>query len=113
MNNKSLRFITSSLGREPQFQKKSPPGRFLVGQNKKNMEMKKALKEMHRQVGDLVVDEREIAVRGLYNGSQYHPCYRAFKYPQIARRITSQEYSKSLQLAQKAGLKRLHPILLF
>lgn len=99
--------------------------------------MKKALKEMHRQVGDLKLDERGIAYRGLLirhlvmpNGvvgtkevvefiakelstnsyvnimSQYRPCYQAYKYPEIDRRITYTEYFEALNMAKKVGLKK-------
>jgi len=99
--------------------------------------MKQALKEMHRQVGDLKLDERGIAYRGLLirhlvmpNGvagtrkvvefiakelstdsyvnimSQYRPCYLAYKYPEIDRRITYAEYFEAINTAKEAGLKR-------
>ncbi len=97
-----------------------------------------AIKEMHRQVGELVVDEDGIALRGLMirhlvmpNNiagtdrfvrwvatelspltyvnimAQYRPEYKAHQYPEIARRITRQEYEQALQWAIEAGLKRL------
>lgn len=99
--------------------------------------VKMALKEMHRQVGDLKVD-RGVALRGLIirhlvlpNGisgteeflqfvaenlsktsyinlmRQYRPEYKASKYPEIARRITRQEYGEVLDWAKKYGLQRL------
>jgi putative pyruvate formate lyase activating enzyme len=99
--------------------------------------VKMALKEMHRQVGDLKVD-RGVAVRGLIirhlvlpNGisgteeflqfvaenlsktsyvnlmRQYRPEYKASEYPEIARRITRQEYGEALDWAKKYGLQRL------
>ena len=85
-----------------------------------------AIKEMHRQVGDLILDERGIAVRGLLvrhlvlpNGlagtekvaeflgslskkmavnvmDQYYPSYMAWKYPELSRRITQREYYQAL-----------------
>jgi putative pyruvate formate lyase activating enzyme len=98
--------------------------------------MKQALKEMHRQVGDLVV-ENGIAKRGLLvrhlvmpNGienarlvfkfiaeeiskdtyvnimDQYYPCYKAFDYPEISRRLSSEEYRKAVELAKDLGLWR-------
>ncbi|MCX7991341.1 MAG: radical SAM protein [Proteobacteria bacterium] len=98
---------------------------------------KSALKEMHRQVGDLVVTDG-IAVRGLLvrhlilpdNLSktdkiitfiaeeiskntylnlmdQYYPCYRANEFPPLDRRITKKELLTALELARKAGLKRV------
>ena len=85
-----------------------------------------AIREMHRQVGDLILDERGIAVRGLLvrhlvlpNGlagtekvaeflgslskkmavnvmDQYYPSYMAWKYPELSRRITQREYHQAL-----------------
>lgn len=97
---------------------------------------KKALLEMHRQVGDLLV-ENGIAKRGLLirhlilphrlAGSfevlkfiaeklskdsyvnimdQYYPSYKAFSYPELSRRITSQEYKEVVDFAKKMGLYR-------
>ncbi|MFZ8859509.1 MAG: radical SAM protein, partial [Thermocrinis sp.] len=81
-----------------------------------------AIREMYRQVGDLILDEKGIAVRGLLvrhlvlpNGlagtekvaeflgslskntavnvmDQYYPSYMAWKYPELSRRITQREY---------------------
>jgi putative pyruvate formate lyase activating enzyme len=98
-----------------------------------------ALREMHRQVGDLVLDAKGMALRGLLvrhlvlpGGlagtaeimkflaeeiskdtyvnvmSQYRPCYRAFRYPPLDRRITEEEYEEAIQLAKVNGLHRLH-----
>ena len=99
---------------------------------------KAAVREMHRQVGDLVIEDG-LAVRGLLirhlvlpdglagskevlefiaslsKGSyvnimdQYHPCYRAFDYPELARRITLEEYEKVVKLAWSLGLRRGFP----
>jgi putative pyruvate formate lyase activating enzyme len=85
-----------------------------------------AIKEMYRQVGDLILDERGIAIRGLLirhlvlpNGlagtekvaeffgslsknmavnvmDQYYPSYMAWKYPELSRRITQSEYHQAL-----------------
>lgn len=85
-----------------------------------------AIREMHRQVGDLTLDERGIAIRGLLvrhlvlpNGlagtekvaeflgslsknmavnvmDQYYPSYMAWKYPELNRRITQREYHQAL-----------------
>ena len=83
-----------------------------------------AVKEMHRQVGDLVLDENGIARRGLLVRhlvlpgdlaktaevtdflareistetylnlmDQYHPCYRADRYPPLDRSISPEEYA--------------------
>ena len=99
--------------------------------------VKEVLKEMQRQVGDLVTDENGIAVRGLVIRhlvmpslaentrevlsfirreiskdafvnimAQYHPCYRAIEYQEIARRPTMQEYADAVEYARKIGLTR-------
>ncbi len=92
---------------------------------------------MHRQVGDLVLDEKGIAKRGVLvrhlvlpnnlAGSekileflaslskkmainimdQYYPCYKAFEFPELSRRITREEYEEAINLAKKYGLKRI------
>ncbi|MBI5639471.1 MAG: radical SAM protein [Nitrospirae bacterium] len=97
-----------------------------------------AIKEMHRQVGDLVMDSRGIAERGLLVRhlvlpedragtaevvrfiaeeisvntyinimDQYHPCFKAYEHPPLDRRITRGEYNAAIELALKAGLKRI------
>jgi putative pyruvate formate lyase activating enzyme len=99
---------------------------------------KAVIKEMHRQVGDLVIDESGVALRGLLvrhlvlpGGiagfrevvrfiaeeisintyinimDQYYPCYQAFDYPPLDRRITRKEFAEALNLAREAGLVRL------
>ncbi|MFI5340900.1 MAG: radical SAM protein [Candidatus Methylomirabilales bacterium] len=98
---------------------------------------KAALREMRRQVGDLTLDRRAIARRGLLvrhlilpNSlagtaevvlflaelsedtyvnimDQYRPCYRAHEYPPLARRPTRAEFEEALQLARAAGLHRM------
>ncbi len=99
--------------------------------------VKEAVKEMHRQVGDLVIEEG-IAKRGLlvrhlvlpgdlsqteevikfiaeeiskntyFNlMDQYRPCGDAWKYPPLDRMITEEEWEKALSLAEKYGLRRL------
>ncbi|MCD6562227.1 MAG: radical SAM protein [Deltaproteobacteria bacterium] len=96
-----------------------------------------AIKEMHRQVGDLVIDDG-IAVRGLLvrhlvmpNNvagtvnimkflakdistntyvnvmDQYRPCGKADKDDFIKRRLTSKEYGDAVNAAKDAGLTRL------
>lgn len=101
---------------------------------------KAAIKEMHRQVGDLIID-KGVALRGLLvrhlvlpegiagtSGivkfiaekisidtyinimDQYHPYYKAFDNPPLNRRITNKEYKEALRLAQEAGLKRIDGI---
>lgn len=100
-----------------------------------------AIKEMYRQVGDLVVDENGIALRGLIvrhlvmpnnvAGTdkfvrwvaehlspstyvnlmpQYRPEHRARQYPEIARRITWEEWRQALAWARAAGLTRFEPV---
>ncbi len=39
--------------------------------------------------------------------SQYRPMYKAFEYPQIARRITTEEYAQAVEWARQAGLTNL------
>jgi len=99
---------------------------------------KAAVREMHRQVGDLQLDEQGIAQRGLLvrhlvlpNGlagtgevvrflaqkvstntylnimAQYHPCYKAFDMPQLARPLLKQEFYEAIELAHQQGLNRL------
>ncbi|MFP3902754.1 MAG: radical SAM protein [Armatimonadota bacterium] len=99
--------------------------------------MKAALTEMHRQVGDLTLDDRGVAVRGLLVRhlvlpedlaatqqvmefiaslstdtyvnvmDQYRPCYRADEYEGINRRLHSHEYEAAVQATHDAGLHRL------
>lgn len=97
-----------------------------------------AVKEMHRQVGDLVLDDRGIAQRGLLVRhlilpddlagtekvlrflaeeispqtyinlmGQYRPAFRAHRHPGLDRSITSQEYQRAFELADRYGLHRL------
>src|SRR4030043_268111 len=97
-----------------------------------------ALKEMHRQVGNLKIDEDGIAIRGLLIRNlvlphglagtkeimefiaedislnsyvnvmpQYHPFYKAFQIPQLARPLPKQEFLEAIELAKRAGLNRL------
>ncbi|MEW6481631.1 MAG: radical SAM protein [bacterium] len=96
---------------------------------------KRAIKEMHRQVGDLIVEEK-IAKRGLLvrhlvlpNNEagthnvmdfisslskdtyvnimdQYRPLYQADKFPKIGRRITWEEYKRALNEARRLNLYR-------
>ena len=39
--------------------------------------------------------------------SQYRPMYKAFEYPQIARRITLKEYEDAVKWARNVGLTNL------
>jgi putative pyruvate formate lyase activating enzyme len=96
-----------------------------------------AVREMHRQVGDLVLDERGIAERGLLvrhlvlpeglagTGeivrflaglsketylnvmAQYRPCYQAYDLPRLDRPLTAAEYREAVRMALDAGLHRL------
>ncbi|MCK8826353.1 radical SAM protein [Natroniella acetigena] len=99
--------------------------------------VKKAVKEMHRQVGELKT-ESGIAYQGLLirhlvlpddlAGSQeimefisrelspatyvnimeqYYPAYRAGQDEKLNRPITEQEYQQALNMAKKTGLKRI------
>lgn len=98
--------------------------------------VQKAVKEMHRQVGDLVINNQGLAVRGLLirhlvlpeglGGTekvmkfiaslsknsyvnimdQYYPSNKAEQYPEINRRITPEEYHKAIEIAKKYGLHR-------
>ena len=96
-----------------------------------------AVREMHRQVGNLIVDEQGVAVRGLLvrhlvlpNGlagtetvlrflaqeisphtylnlmDQYRPMYRAHEFQEIARRISTGEFTRARDLAVRIGLRR-------
>jgi len=96
-----------------------------------------AVKEMHRQVGDLILDQAGIARRGLLVRhlvlpenlagteavagflareisthtyinlmAQYHPCYRADRYPPLDRRPTPAELASAMAGARRAGLHR-------
>lgn len=99
---------------------------------------RRALREMHRQVGDLQIDECGVARRGLLVRhlvlpgniagtrevvefmaeeiskntyinimDQYHPCFRAFDFPELSRGISAREYADAVDYAIKAGLKRI------
>ncbi len=96
-----------------------------------------ALREMHDQVGDLRLDERGVAYRGLLvrhlvlpqdlagtrgvvdflRGlsadtylnlmDQYRPAYRATECPALRRRVTLQEFDRAVEYAKDAGMRRL------
>jgi putative pyruvate formate lyase activating enzyme len=98
--------------------------------------MKTAIKEMHRQVGDLVIQDgiakrgllvRHLVLPGGLAGTaevvrflaeeisketylnvmaQYRPEYNACDYPELDRRLTVKEYRDAVQLAAEAGLTR-------
>lgn len=100
-----------------------------------------ALKEMYRQVGNLKVDHRGIAVRGLLVRhlilpnrisspkevvdflknldphlavnmmDQYFPFYKAKNYPELARRITLNEFREAVVYARLQGLTLVDEVL--
>jgi len=125
----------------PDFKYTDPEMAFKYSKAKDYPEVARAaIKEMHRQVGDLIID-KGIALRGLLvrhlvlpEGiagtavvvkfiaeeiskdtyinimDQYHPCYRAFDHPPLSRRITGGEFKDAVRLALEAGLKRIDGI---
>ncbi len=92
------------------------------------------IKEMYKQVGNLKLDEKGVAYRGLLvrhlvlpNGisqtqdalsflktideklavnimNQYYPMYKAFNYPELSRKINSREYNDALKLVDNLTL---------
>jgi putative pyruvate formate lyase activating enzyme len=99
--------------------------------------VRKAVIEMHRQVGDLKINTFGIAEKGLLirhlvlpddiAGSkkvidfikkeicidsyvhimdQYHPSFKAYKYPELNRKITTEEYNYVVNYAESLGLHR-------
>jgi putative pyruvate formate lyase activating enzyme len=95
-----------------------------------------AIKEMQRQVGDLVIDSGGIAQKGLIVRhlilphriagseealrwlvdevspevavsimSQYYPAHRAYRYKELSRKITSEEYQEVVRLAEALGIE--------
>ena len=98
---------------------------------------REALTEMHRQVGDLVLDDDGVATRGLLVRhlvlpndlartttvtefiaslsadtyinvmAQYRPAHRAGEVTELARPITPAEFRQAVQTALDAGLRRL------
>jgi len=97
--------------------------------------VKEAVLEMHKQVGDLIIEDG-IAKRGLLIRhlvlpnrlassfsvldfvrsiskdtyinimDQYHPCFRAYEFKELSRRITDKEYLEVLEYAKTLGLYR-------
>jgi len=95
-----------------------------------------AVSEMHRQVGDLVINSEGIAERGVLirhlvlpddlagtekvvefvSGlsmdsyvnimGQYRPEHRAYDYPELSKQISSREFMDAVSLAKEAGLSR-------
>jgi putative pyruvate formate lyase activating enzyme len=99
--------------------------------------LREVLCEMHRQVGDLRMDDQGIVTQGLLirhlvmpqgvagtkeiisfivervseNSyvnimAQYRPLYRSGEYPEIDRRITTQEYRDAVKIARREGLHK-------
>ena len=98
---------------------------------------KRAIREMHRQVGDLALDERGLAVRGLLvrhlvmpGGlagtpdwmaflaalspqtyvnvmDQYRPCHQAARFAELSSPATAAECEAARAEARRAGLTRL------
>ncbi len=98
--------------------------------------VKEVIIEMHRQVGDLYINSKGIAEKGLLirhlvlpndlantkkvmefiakvsKGSyvnvmdQYRPRYKVYNYPEINRRINKEEFDKAISFAREAGLSR-------
>jgi putative pyruvate formate lyase activating enzyme len=96
-----------------------------------------ALREMHRQVGDLVIEDgiachgllvRHLILPGGLAGTekvlqfigeeispdtyvnvmaQYTPSHRARDYPELSRRITGWEYEEALAISKQVGLHRV------
>lgn len=98
---------------------------------------RKAVREMHRQVGDLVLEEgvakKGLLVRHLILPNnltkseevvrfvsklskntfinlmdQYYPCHNASEFPELGRRITKEEFERVVEIAKKFGLKRVY-----
>ena len=42
--------------------------------------------------------------------AQYHPCYKAFQLPQLARALSQQEFFEAVELAHAAGLSQLDKV---
>lgn len=99
---------------------------------------KEGIAEMYRQVGNITFDKDGVAIKGLLvrhlvlpdnlAGSQkvlaflaslskdiwvsimaqFNPQYRAAKFPEISRRLRSDEYQKVVEYAEKIGLRNLY-----
>jgi putative pyruvate formate lyase activating enzyme len=99
--------------------------------------VKAAIREMHRQVGDLEMNEQGIATQGLLVRhlvmpddlagtreamrflagisrntyvnvmDQYRPCGKAAGKPGIDRSVTRDEYARALEMAREEGITRL------
>ena len=54
---------------------------------------------------------REVSTNTYLNiMAQYHPCYKAFDIPSLARPLQRQEFTEALDLAHQQGLYRLDKI---
>jgi putative pyruvate formate lyase activating enzyme len=101
--------------------------------------VREAVKEMQRQVGGLVIENglamkgllvrhlvmprgvagtrevmrflaREISQDTYVNlMDQYHPCGWAYRFPEIARPITKEEFEEALEMTLQEGIHRLDP----
>ena len=40
--------------------------------------------------------------------AQYYPCYKAYQFEELNRRITKEEYLEVIEYAKKIGLKRVY-----
>lgn len=99
----------------------------------------KAVTDMYRQVGDLVINSEGICEKGLLVRhlvlpddiaktkevmeflsmlsrntyinimEQYHPEYKAYQFPELNRRITHKEFENAISIARSFGLKRGFP----
>ena len=99
---------------------------------------KRAIKEMHRQVGDLIVKNglakrgllvRHLVMPGQLDDSklvfeflateispetfvnvmdQYRPCFDAGRFPEIAVRLDGGQFRSALEAARESGLKRVY-----
>ncbi len=109
----------------------------IVGAKDYSLIAKEAIKEMHRQVGDLII-KKGVAQKGLMIRhlilpgnledthkilsfikneisentyvnlmGHYHPCWKAYEYPPLDRKLKKEELKEALRLADGIGLKRL------
>jgi putative pyruvate formate lyase activating enzyme len=97
--------------------------------------VREAVREMHRQQNDLVIENglahqgllvRHLVLPNKVAGSfkvldflkevsidtyvnimqQYYPCYKAYEFKQLSRKISPDEYSEVIEYAKKIGLHR-------
>jgi putative pyruvate formate lyase activating enzyme len=97
-----------------------------------------AIRDMHKQVGSLIVTDgiarrgllvRHLVMPGMLDDSggvfkflandvsaetfvnvmdQYRPCHEAGRFPEIARRLSTEDFKAALALAEEAGLERIY-----